>query len=425
MHKKKYHFPLIGIRRLGVKDLAILCISLFLLLGFLRGCSRNTLSKKDIESMKAKYLLEYGKPPALWPVMVGLKEECDIFSVPEEDAVATNCLNNAITLLRFDKDKIKYDEVRRDFIDGVGSGDKFYPGIFSDQWIGYTQTRGFLLFNLKKKSFADHIPIKSGDDFFTDVKTYDGIKLQFLFQVCHPYFDEGKRFLKLIEFDGKGGFKQISEIEAGTHKGGCIEPWAIQNKTIFVYNNDSTRITAYDINFGPISHPFCDLFNNLKDFRRLGQITIHPSFPIAVLVEINKEDQGNYKVWLARWQHPDPDQRFIELLGQHISMFSTWRNLKELICSQFEFSPDGKWLVFRDDSEMVLQSIANPTFVAMPVDGSREMPLGNPKILGKVMRDYAWPTSTAWITKPVSFVACDGKIVYKWELDSLHREFGK
>jgi hypothetical protein len=74
--------------------------------------------------------------------------------------------------------------------------------------------------------------------------------------------------------------------------------------------------------------------------------------------------------------------------------------------SRFEFSPDGDWLVFRDESE-ITRSVTNPIFVAMTVDGSRQLPLGKPHILGKVMREYAYPTSTAWIKQPVSFVVCD------------------
>ncbi len=366
--------------------------------------------------MKVQYLLENGKPPALWPVTVGLKEECDIFSVPEENAVATNGLNNAITLLRFEKDKISYDELRKDFIQGVGSGDKFYPGIFSDQWTGYTQTRGFLIFNLKNRSFADHIIIKPSYEWITNVGTINGKKKEFLFQVCRS--DE-KRFLRIMEFDGKGGFKQISELQAGQHPVSYIEPWAIQNETIFIYNNDSVQITAYDTNFKPVHNPLCDLFNGIDHFRCLSEFKIHPTLHFAVLIEINRDERSGYKVWLARWNHPDPDQRFIELLGQDISILSQKPNLKGLKCSDFQFSPDGKWLVFRDNSEMVSQRIANPTFVAMPVDGSLEMPLGKPRILGKVMRENAGPTSTAWIIKPESFVVCDGQVLYKWELEGL------
>ncbi|MGA2507008.1 MAG: hypothetical protein ABSF80_05980, partial [Chitinispirillaceae bacterium] len=215
--------------------------------------------------MKAQYALHYGKAPDLWPIVVGMKDEnTDIFSVPTDNAVGTNSLNNAITLLKFNKDQIEYDQVRKDFIEGVGSGDKFYPGIFSENWIGYTQTRGFLLFNLKDKSFADHIVLKPSYEWITNVNVIDGAKMQFLFQVCRS--DE-LRFLRVIEFDGKGKFKQISELQAGAHKVGYLEPWAIQNKTIFVYNNDKIKITAYDINFKPVQHSFCDLFNSLKNFR--------------------------------------------------------------------------------------------------------------------------------------------------------------
>ncbi|MBS3772447.1 MAG: hypothetical protein KGY69_19505 [Bacteroidales bacterium] len=399
-------------------------LHVFILALLMFGCSWNTLRKKEIENMKAEYLLQYGKQPDLWPVMVGMRNpDTDIFSVPVDNAVGTNSINNAITLLRFNKDQIVYDEVRRDFINGVGAGDKFYPGIFSDSWIGYTQTRGFLLFDLQTKEFADHIPIKSGDQYFNGVMAFDGSKLQFVFHVHQAYYPEGIRLLKLLEFDGKGGFKALSEIKTGKDEVGYSEPWAIQNKTIFIYNNDSIRINAYDMYFKPVRHPFCDLFNSLKEFRRLDQLSIHPTLPVAILVEIDRDGRGGYKAYLANWGNPDPEMRFMELLGQDISMFSEWRDLKGLKCSDFQFSPDGDWLVFRDDSEMVIQLIGNPTFVAMPVDGDRKMPLGKPMVLGKAMRENARPTSTAWIKKPLSFVVSDGMVLYKWELNNLRRIF--
>ncbi|MBN1757053.1 MAG: hypothetical protein JW863_01975 [Chitinispirillaceae bacterium] len=386
-------------------------------------CTWNTLHKKEVETMKAAFTLRYGGKPALWPVVVGLKEELDIFSVPTENAVGTNSMNNAITLLRFAGDQIQYDEVKRDFIEGVGSGDKYYPGIFSDEWIGYTQTRGFLLFNLREKTFADHIPVKSGDQYFKNVAVFDAQKLQFVFHVHEAYFHDGIRYLKLLEFDGKGGYITLSEIKTGKDEVGYSEPWAIQNKTIFIYNNDSTRITAYDMQFTPVAHPFCDLFNNLKDFRRLDQLVIHPTLPIAILVEIKDIGRGGYKVYLANWGNPDPEKQFIELLAQEISLFSG-PEINRLSVSGFQFSPGGDWLVFRDNSERT-RSVTNPLFVAMPVDGSKQLPLGKPHILGKVLRENAYPTSTAWIKQPVSFVVCDGQVVYKWELGQLAREFGE
>ncbi len=396
-----------------------------LLAVMLSGCSVNTLSKKEIDKMKAQYKLHYGKNPDLWPVMVGLKEDMiDIFSVPIENAVGTNSFNNAITLLRFKGDQIEYDEVKRDFVKGVGIGDKYYPRMFNGPWIGYTQTRGFLLFNFKEKKGIRYMPQMTGDEYYTGVQTFDESKLQFVFQKLEEGNGlKGIRHLQLLEFYPDGTFKTLAEMRAGAHEIKYVEPWAIQNRTLFVYRNDSIKIFAYDSNFQQIHHPFCDLFNSLKEFRRLDQIVFHPTAPFTVIVEIERKGRNKYWVHLACWENKDPKKRFVELLGQEISMFSEWRDLKGLKCSHFEFSPDGSWLVFRDNSEMVLQSIANPTFVAMPVDPEREMPLGKPKILGKVMREHARPSSTAWITKPLSFVVSDGLVLYKWELDNLRREF--
>jgi hypothetical protein len=372
--------------------------------------------------MKAEYLIQYDNQPDLWPVVIGMKEDnTDIFSVPVENAVGTNCLDNAITLLRFNENRIKYDQVRKDFINGVGIGDKFYPGIFSDSWIGYTQTRGFLLFNLKDNSFADHIPVQSGDEYFKDVKAFDGSKLQFVFHVHEAYFMEGIRHLELIEFDGKGNFKEISQIKTGADKIGYSEPWTIQNRTIFV--NDSVKITAYDINFNPVHHPFCDVFNNITGFRCLDQMVIHPSLSIAILVETDKEIRDNYRVWLVRWDQPDKEKRFVELLSQSISGSTEFSAIKRFICSDFQFSPDGTWLVFRDESDAAVQQSPNSKFIAIPVDRNHKMPLGKPKDLGRVLRPNAQPTSTAWIKEPVSFVVSDGLVLYKWELGKLKREF--
>jgi hypothetical protein len=397
---------------------------LLLLAVIMSSCSVNTLSKKEIDSMKAQYKLQYGKNPDIWPVMVGLKEDMtNIFSVPIENAVGTNSINDAITLLRFKDDEVEYDEVKRSFVDGVGIGDKFYPEMFNGLWIGYTQTRGFLLFNFKEKNGIRYMPQMTGDEYYTGVKTFDESKLQFVFQKLEEYWPEGIRHLQLLEFHPDGTFKTLAEMKAGAHEIGYVEPWAIQNKTLFVYRNDSIKINAYNQNFQQIQHPFCELFNGLDKFQCLDQLTMHPTAPVAIVVEMDKAQSGDYWVYLACWQNKDPQKQFIELLGQDISMFSEWRDLKGLKCSHFEFSPDGKWLVFRDDSEMVLQDIANPTFVAMPVDVEREMPLGKPKLLGKVMRENAQPASTAWITKPLSFVVSDGQVLYKWEIDNLKREF--
>jgi hypothetical protein len=39
---------------------------------------------------------------------------------------------------------------------------------------------------------------------------------------------------------------------------------------------------------------------------------------------MDKAQSGEYWVHLACWNNKDPEKRFVELLGQEISMFSEW-----------------------------------------------------------------------------------------------------
>ncbi len=84
-------------------------------------------------------------------------------------------------------------------------------------------------------------------------------------------------------------------------------------------------------------------------------------------------------------------------------------NRDGLYCSGFEFSPDGRWVVFRDETDDERQ----PAFVAMPIHAEPPF-VGAPLVLG---RTAAGPTvSTCWSTGPTGFVATDGGAVYRWVL---------
>jgi hypothetical protein len=82
----------------------------------------------------------------------------------------------------------------------------------------------------------------------------------------------------------------------------------------------------------------------------------------------------------------------------------------------FTFSPDGKWVVFRDHSK----DSQNPVFVAVSIDEKNPLLLGKPIKLGRAIREGATgPTGTAWATGPTSFVMCDGAVLYKWNLEDF------
>ncbi len=222
-----------------------------------------------------------------------------------------------------------------------------------------------------------------------------------------------------MQFDLKGNYTVLAELEQiGRHYGVKGEPWAIKDDMIINYNRNDTLLEAFDFNLKQTKHPLCSLFNSRKSFdvdiSRLNYFTVHPMHPFAILKEYIR-GHGS-RIWLVRWQNCQRDETFVELLGKKLSVFS---EVKSLIVSHFEFSPDGSWLVLRDGSE----DPKNPIFVAMPVNGDEKLFLGKPKMLGKVMRENATPKSTAWISEPLSFVVSDGMVLYKWELNNLGREF--
>lgn len=360
------------------------------------------------------YTMKYGKEPDLWPKVLRLESEVShIFSVPEINAVGTNDLNNAITLIEFADNDVTYREIKRNFLQNVSGGDFCYLPVFDDHWIGYSQTRGFLLFNIDDGSFYDHIPFKKPHQWITDVKVTDSNTYSFIFQVCSGNTPEDDRFLDIIQFDLQGSYTIIGEMQAGMHPSGWVEPWVVHDQKILIYEEAANSLKVYDYNFKQTTHPLATLFNNLYDnevkFGSVFEFVIHPTLPFAVIVE-STEREGN-KVWLARWNQPKKDDQFNELIGKRLLL----GRADKFYVSHFEFSPDGRWLVFRDESELD----DNPLFIAMPINVDYENYFGKPKILGKCLRPNSRPWSTAWISEPLSYVCTDRFVLYKWELEKL------
>ncbi len=147
-------------------------------------CATNKLPKEEIEGMKSHYLLEYGKKPDLWPLIVGLKEDVySIFPVPVENAVGTNVINSAITLIRFKGDKIQYDHLIKDHFGASAGGLFSHPPVFDSEWIAYGQSRGFMIFNTKTHVFLDHIPYPKMELRITDVRVIPTQPFTFIIQV--------------------------------------------------------------------------------------------------------------------------------------------------------------------------------------------------------------------------------------------------
>jgi hypothetical protein len=316
-----------------------------------------------------------------------------LFPVPHANAVGTNDMNNAITIISFPSDKKpRFD---RHFKNAIGDveGGGIYLSVISESMIGFGQTRRFLLYDFKKKTFDRFRIVVSLNCTIENIAIADAVNKHFIFQIQEhrgssdpwDYFN----ILQLIDLSGKE-VKVIKEMDYG--KG---VTWAAAYGKIFLYDLESEHMQVLDLTFEPSHHPLADIVNRNKNKIDLTRAQPHDSLPFAIL--------------------------FGGETGPAVAIWGKERDSKPtLIVSdgvQFSFSPDGKWATFKNEEQLGRFK----TYI-MPVSEKYPYYLGTPILLHD---SYFHPTSTAWTTNPVSFVGSDGDI-YRWELtNEAHPESDK
>jgi hypothetical protein len=398
---------------------------------------------RETQAMVDPVIMDYGDyEKVVSPETYSLGEEIRyIFAVPKNNTVGTNELDNAITLLEFRNDgELKRHIVKRNFMEMVTGPFEFrFLPVWSDREIAYSQSKGFLIINIPEKKVEIHTVIPGLDDNIENLAVLDEEKRIFVFEIISDAAGilNYDKTLRIIQFTN-GSSSVLAEHSAGKKTSSYTEPWFIYEKKIFVYNDITTKLEVFDEQFKSVNHPIADVFNkNSKIFRSLRDFKIHPSLPFALITEIGKEpdiskfdtlppeeklkalepiyaELSRTTLFLFQWTQQDEKKRMIPLLS---SIGSIWKsyNPKDNY-GDFEFSPDGKWFVFRDYSE----SSDNPVFVAVPISTNNPLYLGKPIKLGKVLRQNATgPRGTAWITNPTAFVMSDGLVLYRWNLDNI------
>lgn len=362
-----------------------------------------------------------------------------VFAVPKDNMVGTNELDNAITLLEFKNDEeLEQHVVKKDFMEMVTGPFEFkFLPVWSEKEIAYSQSRGFLLVNIQDKKVEIHTIIPGLDDIIENLKVLDGSKRSFVFEANLPAegLSNYEKILKVIRFENDT-FTVLAEHPAGIKTGSYTEPWFVYQKKIFIYKDSTTKLEVFDEQFKPVSHPLAESFNqNNKTFRRLKEIVTHPTLPFALIIELGKipdqkvldsipsdkfeelsepilAERRRRTLYLFRWNENDSKQQFVPLVSIAGSIWSSYNPKNSL--DNFTFSPDGKWVVFKDHS----YDSKNPIFVAAPINEKNPFYLGKPIKLGNALRgDAIGPTGTAWTTNPTAFVMCDGMVLYRWNLD--------
>jgi hypothetical protein len=411
---------------------------------------------KEIHSMSDTVIMDFGDYDVMLPPLTYCAgdEISNVFAVPRDNMVGTNDLDNALKLLEFKNDNdLEQHVIKKNFLEMVTGPFEFrFLPVWSDKEIAYSQSKGFIIADIQNKKVEIHSisrGIYTGD--IENIAVLDAPNRIFVLEIDKPYAKvQGfKKHLQVIRFENDT-FTVMAEHFAGVKTQAYTPPWFVYQKKIFIYNDSTTQLEVYDENFTKTVHPIANAFNNNQvAFRCMKEIVIHPTLPMALIIEQGKwptdEDLNKFKslkpmeldkatdpifnearrqtLYLFRWNEPDEKKQFIPLLSVAGSIWNSYNPVKEM--SELTISPDGKWLVFRDGSMRGndLNSSDNPVFVAVPINEKKSLYLGKPVKLGKVIReDATGPEGTSWTTKPTAFVMCDGMLIYRWNLDKYFQQ---
>lgn len=285
-----------------------------------------------------------------------------LFDVPINNTIASNKIGNSITLIHFKGDKIKYETVKKNFLDYVSGGDDGYMSIFSEDTIGYSIRRGFLLFNLKNKKY-NYYSIAGNFNYNLDgIIPLDCDRKIFLFSIRDV---SGKKptFIRVMDLSSDNA-KILKEKEIGD----C----GLSTRDNFLFEFDKNEINAMNHQLEQVGHSLIDVFNKEKSkiSGTIYELEIHPTLPFAVIKEEIYDSTYNYttSVWIITWRDDiDKDKpRMIKLLSEDSFSYS--------------FSYDGKWLCFVD------ASTSPRGLILMPVDSDLLYYIGPPIYLGDIPR---------------------------------------
>lgn len=325
-------------------------------------------------------------PPQTFKIggLFGGYNHISIFPVPQGNALGSNDMGNAITIISFPKDKISYDKYFRHADDIMGGG-KYLPPISQDL-IGFGQVRVFHLFDFKKKLHREYSIIFSVSQYIEKIAIADARQKRFLFEVESQKADpkgpwDVNYSLQLVELNGDKHnlIREIPKVRS---------TWTTTTDRVFLWAFDDKKLRVLDMNLEPSHHPLEDAVKQYKDKIDFDRINLHPNYPFAVLTGGEK---GTTIISWATERHDRP----------HLLISDA---------SNFSFSPDGKWVILTD----YFNSNTNQTYI-MPVSEKYPHFLGTPILLSN---DFFEVGRGAWTTNPTAFVGTSLDKIFRWDLEN-------
>jgi hypothetical protein len=282
--------------------------------------------------------------------------------------------------------------------EALPSGDVEYGGDisiappYSDEWIGYGQTRGFDQYNLRTHEHKWHMVAPRLEEtvkacraidpekniFAFMIEWRDGTKLKRIFKVC-DLSNEEMIVLKKIESD-------FLKDDFGYNS------FAVKDSVLFYLDEKDEALCSVDKNWTPVTHPFTTAYNeHYKKFFMTQRIEIHPTLPIAII-----SAKGTF---LISWK--DNKKGLIPLVSLDTNVAT----------GRYTFSPDGKFIVWR------YVDYDKDTDKFYYADVNEKIPgyIGVPKLLPSNYKKQNIEL-ISWASNPNTFLVVKSDGLYWWHI---------
>lgn len=318
--------------------------------------------------------------------LFGGHQNISIFSVPFDNAVGSNDMGNALTIMSFPKGRIEFDKYFKNAVERLQGGG-VYPSTVIPNLVGFAQVRRFVLFDLKHKTHREYRIEMSIGNTIEKVALVDADRRRFLMEIeeqragtNNPW--NSNHYIKLIDLSDEKN-KTLRELNIGT------SVWSISQDRVFVFRPKTKELQVFNMNLEPAHHPLEEALNHNKNYIDSIVILVHPYLPFAIF-----SGGRNGSIYL-NWSKDKEAKPF--------SLFSA--------ATLFSFSPDGKWLVFKRED------FANDTTKTylMPVSEKYPHYLGSPILLADT---YFNEGKFAWTSNPTGFVGSSLDKIYRWDLEN-------
>lgn len=135
-------------------------------------------------SKKMEYLYDFKEAVSLMPqtYRTGMSDPLSLFPVPMDNAVGTNDIRNAISIISFPNGKMDVEHYFKHAVDDVQRGGTYLPVITKDL-IGFGQMQAFYLFNFKRKIHEEYRIVFSIDQSIENIAIADAERRRFIFEI--------------------------------------------------------------------------------------------------------------------------------------------------------------------------------------------------------------------------------------------------